>query len=139
MLYTTLMQMKTTLFSYWRTQLFRYERFYKLLISVLRLEERDTNFYYADHAMLTIPNARRILLSLRSLSVEICETPTQRQLYLQRPKSNSQLNGRIPNYSTPWSNVNFQLPLFQNTQILRTISSGYTHSKKRVLKTIHHN
>ena len=34
-------------------------------------------------------------------------------------------NGREINYLPTWSNVNFQLTLFQNPQILRTISSGY--------------
>ena len=35
------------------------------------------------------------------------------------------LNGRELKCLPPWSNVNFQLILFQNPQILRTISSGH--------------
>ena len=59
----------------------------------------------------------------RSLSVEICKTPT------------TCLNGRELNYLCPnrrelnclpaWSNVNLQLTLFQKPQILRPITSGH--------------
>ena len=104
-----------------RTMLFRYEQFIQILVSVLRHEERDTIL-----TMLTIlsdlhPNVRRILRCLRSLSVEIRKT----QLHLQRPKSNSQLNGRELNFLPPWSNLNFQLTLFQNPSILRNIFSEH--------------
>ena len=48
------------------------------LTSVLRHEERETQFlkFFVNHTMLTIPNVRRILWCLRSLSVEIWKTPT---------------------------------------------------------------
>ena len=65
------------------------------LTSVLRHEVSDTIL-----SMQTIPNVQRILWCLRFLSVEIRKT----QRHLQQPKPNSQLT------------------LFQNPQILRTIS-----------------
>ena len=40
-------------------------------------------------------------------------------------QSQLQLNGRELNSLPTWSNVNPQLTLFQNPQILRTISSGH--------------
>ena len=61
-------------------------------------EERDTIL-----TMLTISNARHILLCLKSLSVEIRKT----QQHLQRSKFYSQLT------------------LFQNPQLLGTIYSGH--------------
>ena len=106
------------MYKYRKTLLFRYELFYWLLSSVLRHEERDTIL-----TMLTIPNARRILWCLRSLSVEICKTPTTclngRELNSLCP------TGRELNCLPAWSNVNSQLTLFQNPQILRTISPGH--------------
>ena len=105
--------------------------FINFLTSVLRHEERDTIL-----TMLTILsdplNAQRILWCLRSRSVEICKTPTGclngRELNSLCP------NGRDHIYLSPWqkihflpawSNVNLQLTLFQNPQILRTISSRH--------------
>ena len=97
------MQAKTGGYKYWQTLLFRYEwvnswlRFFDI--------KRETQFLkvYANHTNWPHFNAWHILWCLRSLSVEIWKT----QLHLQRPKSNSQLT------------------LFQNPQILRTISSGH--------------
>ena len=63
-----------------RNLLFRYERFYQFLTSVLRHQERDTIL-----TMLTIPNASHILWCVRSLSVEIRK---KNQLHLQRPNLN---------------------------------------------------
>ena len=74
------------------------------------------NSYYANPI-----DKRRNPWYLRSHSVEIRKT----QLHLQRSKFNSPLHGREPNSQPPWSNVNFKLTLFQNHQILRTISSGH--------------
>ena len=81
--------------------------------------ERHNSFYsnpnYAD--------ARRIMWCVRSLSVEICKTPTT---CLNDIELNSLCpNGRELSYLPQWSNVNFQLTLFQNPQIIRTISSGH--------------
>ena len=93
---------------------------YYLLTSVLRHEERDTIL-----TMLTIPNARHISRCLRSQFISVGRDPEISTL---------RFNGRIPNYSTPWqklnslppwSNLNSHLTLFQNPQILRTISSGH--------------
>ena len=56
---------------------------------------------------------------LQCVAVEICKT----QLHLQRPKSNSMPQWQTLNSLSPWSNLNSQLTLFQNPQILRTISS----------------
>ena len=43
----------------------------------------------------------------------------------QLPTSTVCLNGRQPNCLPTWPKVNFQLPLFQNLQILRTIASRH--------------
>ena len=97
-----------------QTLLFRYERFYQLLSLVFRHEERHV---IHNHTMLTpIPNVRHISWCFRSQFISTGRDPKNSTL---------RLNGRIPNYSTPWSNLNFQLALFQNPQILRTISSRH--------------
>ena len=85
--------------------------------SSLRYEERDTVL-----TMLTIPNAQLIWWCLRSLSLEICKTPTicpnGRELIYLLPL-------RKFNYPPAWSSVNLQLTVFQNPQILCTISSRH--------------
>ena len=118
-----------------------------LSISWLRFFDtrREIQFLkvFANHTIWPT-NARRILRCLRFLSVEIRKT----QLHLQWSKSNPQLfnsmaespttrlhgststltvwlSGGETNCLPPWSNVNFQLTLFQNPQILRAISSGH--------------
>ena len=86
---------------------FGYERFYQLLTSILRHEERGTIL-----TMLTIPNAQLILWCFRSLLLEIRKT----QLHLSTVETQLHLQ---------WSKSNSQLTLFQNPQILRTISSRH--------------
>ena len=67
------------------------------------------NSYYADHNMLTPPPHVAHLLVF--------------EIFVGRdPK---RLNGRISYSSTPWSNLNFRLTLFQNPQIIRMIFSGH--------------
>ena len=83
---------------------FGYERFISFWLWFFDTRRERHNSYYADHAMLIIPNARRILWYLWSMSEEI------------RKKLDS---------STRWSNLNSQVTLFQKPQILRTISSGH--------------
>ena len=65
------------------------------------------NSYYGDPT-----NARRILCFKISVGRD-SKIPT------------TCLNGREHNCQPPWSNLNSQLTLFQNPQILRTISSGH--------------
>ena len=105
MLYTTtiMISITTVIQTHLRIQntgglcCFRYERFNNFLTSVLWHEERDT--------ILTVltPFQYAVHLVIFKIFVKIWKT----QLYLQRPKSNS------------------QLILFQNTQILRIISSRH--------------
>ena len=87
-----------------------------LLISRLRFfnTRRETQFLkaYANHTIWPHPNAWRILWCLRSLSVEIRKT----KLPFKRSKSNS-----LPQ----WQKLNSNWCLFQNQQILRTISYGH--------------
>ena len=90
-----------------------------LLTSWLRpiaTREEGHNSYNADTT-----NTRRILWCPRSLSVEIRKTQlhasTVENSILYAPMAETQL--------PPWSNFNSQLTLFQNLQVLRTISSGH--------------
>ena len=79
------------------------------------------NSYYANHP--SYPNARCILWCLRSLSVEICKTPSTclngRELDSLCP------NGREHIYLPAWSNVNLKLPWFFKSSNSQPISSRH--------------
>ena len=98
---------------------------YKLLTSVLRHVERERIL-----TMLTIlsdsTNAWRILRCLRSLSVEICKTPTT--CFNGRELNSLCPNRRELNCLPTWSIVNRKLSLFKNPQILSPSFLGTTSS-----------
>ena len=91
--------------------------FINFFTSVHRHKERDTIL-----TMLTPPQRAVHLVMVKSLLVEIRKT----QLHASTVEnSNLCPNGRDLNYLPPCFNVNSQVTVFQNLQILRTISSGH--------------
>ena len=70
------------------------------------------NFYYADDTFWPHERAAHPVM----LKISVGRDPKNSTL---------RLNGWIPNYSTSRSNLNFQLTLFQNPRIRRTISSEH--------------
>ena len=95
---------------------------YKFLTSVLRHEERDKSLsqsYYANNT----PNVQHIPRSPRSQFI-----PAGRGI----KNSTVCLNGRNPNYTTPWSELKFLTPwselnwiFFKNPPNTQPISSGH--------------
>ena len=76
---------------------------------------------FSNHTMLTIPNARLHLMMLRYLTVEIRKT----QLHVSTVENSTLcLNGRNSTLCLHGQISTSLLTLFQNPQILRTISSG---------------
>ena len=107
-----------------RTLLFRYEWFINSWLWSITTRGERHNSYYADHTIW--PHQRAVHLVMFKISVgrdpKIPTTSSTIENLTLCP------NGRELNYLPPWSNINFQLTLFQNPQILRTISSGVTLS-----------
>ena len=89
------------------------------------------NSYYADHTIW--PHQRAAHLAM--FKIFVCRDPKNSTLRLNSRIPTTQLHGRKLNSLCPngrelnclpaWSNVKFQLTLFQNPQILRTIFNGH--------------
>ena len=75
------------------------------------------NSYYADHPQCAVHHV--------IFKISVCRDPKNPNYIFQQSKSNSLPQWQKLNRLPPWSNLNSQLTLFQNPQILRTISSGH--------------
>ena len=96
---------------------FRYQRFINFLTSVFWHEERDTIL-----TILTIPkNAVHLVM----FKITVGRDPKNPTTCLNGRELNSMPQWQKLDFHPSWSNLNSRLTLFQNLQILRTISSGH--------------
>ena len=118
LLFSTLRnKMQNTYANTGRICCFRYELVYLFLTFVSSTRGERHNFYYADH----------LQWAAHLVMFKICVGKDLQNLttYLNCIRTNSPPQWLKLNSLPIWSNINSQLTLFQNPQIIRTISSGH--------------